>query len=461
MIAAPYNLGLTDLESNNTETQNVYFKSKIVKIFDYSIRGNYIAFLNPKTDKINVTHINITEESGILEKIDSVIINNKGKPICLTIDWIHDLLYWLDIKSHTINVVNILKPELNLLLINLNEDEEVTTLVVNPMKSSLVWIKKRDSFAIMTSFQDGSNIRILYQNRVASHLTIDFETERYYFIAENNLALYSINFQGTDELLCIHSNILPIVNDMSLLGDDLYLSIDEALVRLPKISQNPRKIDLILMSSKFNYSENLFNFSLKSHNSDRQEIYRVKIVNPLLQPNFTNKCESTNCSYLCLPSGNIVGFRCICPTNSSSNLSNCEIHKQNLIVRTTTERITFKTARTERVMTTYRSTIRTTDMRVSRTQASYRFINTNRNEVLRTTSSGESMRRIRTELNTESMIKNSESAYEERNSKNETSNIHLMFVFIMIGFFVLALIITVLIISNFRYDFYYVFFTRH
>jgi hypothetical protein len=410
--------------------------------------------------------MNISKESGIVEKNVSVVINNTGKPICLTIDWIHDLLYWIDIKSNTINVVNIFEPQLNLLLINLDE-EKVTTLVVNPMKSVLIWIRKGVSSAIMESFQDGSNIRVLYDNSPASHITVDFDAERYYFIDKNYWTLYSIDFKGDNEQFHIRDSFLSIVNDMSVLNDDLYLSIDEAMVRLPKISIGQKKFDFMLISSKFNDSENFFNSSIKSQKSYRQEIYRVKIVDPLLQPNFTNKCESANCSYLCLPSGNIYGFRCICPTNGSSNLTDCEIHEQNLIVRTTTERITFKTVSTERVMTTYRPiwddfdyqelhphltqdllTNIITESPIQRTNRlndeHYNPLHEQSNDDLKTESQSV----------TESPNKNSQQINnEEKPSMHTTYNIPLMFSLLLIGFFVFSLIMTALIISNFRYNF--------
>ncbi len=446
------------MESNNTESQNIFLHSKVVKNFDYSLRGNYIAFLNPVTDKINVMHINMSEESEIMEKIDSIVINNTGKPKCLTIDWIHDLLYWIDIKLNTINVVNIRKPEMNLMLIDLNEDD-VTSLVVNPLKSVLIWNKNGISPKIMQSFQDGSNQRVLYgsgsRSRSATHITVDFESERYYFIDKTYWSLYSIDFQGSDEMLHIRENFFSIVNDMSVLNDDLYLSIDEALVRLPKISLSQKKIDFILISSKFNDSENLLNTSSISQKSFRPEIYRVKIVDPLLQPNFTNKCESTNCSYLCLPSGNIVGFRCVCPTNSSLNLTDCEIHEQNLIVQTTTERITFRTQRIETVMTTYRSFItrviittqRTTERSTQRTDTLIDRNTIRHQGIFRHEESEEEVKNRR-QLNFQSLGINN----EKNPLTYSTHNIPLMFCLLLIGFFVFSLVMTALIIFNFRFN---------
>ncbi len=425
---------MTQLDSNATDTQNIYFQSKVVKIFDYSYRGNYIAFLDPLNDKINVTNFKMSEESGILEKNGSIVINNNGKPKCLAIDWIHDLIYWIDIKSNTINVVNIMKPELTLLLIDLGE-EEVTSLVINPLKVVLIWIKKGIYSKIMQSFQDGSNQMVLYSNsyRNPSHITIDFETEGYYFISQSGSALYSIDFRGNNEKVYLYGNFFGIVNDIISLNDDLFFPIDEALVRLREVSLKQKKLDLVLISSKFNDSENYFNSSLKSQKSFRQEIYGVKIVNPLIQPNFTNKCQSANCPYLCLPSGNVAGFRCICPTNSSSYINICEVYIPNLIVRTTTVRLTFRTLRTERLMTTYRTTLGTTYLP----------------DMERTIDNDP---RFRPELNTESLVKNPE-GYNHMKGNEGNLNIQLMFGFIIIGFFVLSLIMTALIILNFRYGF--------
>ncbi len=438
---------MIDLDSNNTETNSINIQSKVVRIFDYSYRGNYIAFLNPMTNKINVRNFKMSDESGILEKNGSIVINNNGKPICLAIDWVHDLIYWIDIKSSTINVVNIMKPESPLLLINLGEDK-VTQLVINPMKTALIWVKNGDSPAVMQSFQDGSNQNVLYSAKAASHITIDFETERYYFIVKSYEALYSIDFQGINEQIHIYSSFLTIVNDMSLLNDDLYFTIDEALVRMRGLYINLKPLDLVLISSKFNDSVHNFNFSSRTPKLFRQEIYGVKLIDPSIQPNFTNKCESANCPYLCLPSGNVVGFRCICPTDSSFNPNYCEVHKQNLVVRTTTERRTFRTLQTESLTTTPIIIPYWTGIPTMRRTNLYNNLIHSENP-MRTSNPEE---RIGRQLYTESSVKNSEGSNHMKGNEGHL-NIQLMFGFMMVAFFVLSLIMTALIVLNFRFEF--------
>jgi hypothetical protein len=290
---------------------------------------------------------------------------------------------------------------------------------------------------------------VLYSAKAASHITIDFETERYYFIVKSYEALYSIDFQGINEQIHIYSSFLTIVNDMSLLNDDLYFTIDEALVRMRGLYINLKPLDLVLISSKFNDSVHNFNFSSRTPKLFRQEIYGVKLIDPSIQPNFTNKCESANCPYLCLPSGNVVGFRCICPTDSSFNPNYCEVHKQNLVVRTTTERLTFRTLQTERLTTTHiRIPYWTGIPTVRRTINLYDNL-IRRDNLMRTSNPEE---RIGRQLYTESSIKNSEGSNHVKGNEGNF-NIQVMFVLMMVAFFVLSLIMTALIVLNFRFEF--------
>ncbi|CAG2172490.1 unnamed protein product [Oppiella nova] len=165
----------------------------------------------------------------------------------------------------------------------------------------------------MQTHLDGSNQSVLYDNnRQAFHLTVNYQTQRYYFIDINDFYLYSIDFNGTDERLYTKSKeFFDSVNSMYVLNSDLYLANEYMIYKIPEIDLRIQSIQILHKSHRYNAT----NYQL--HNAvdiDRQEINKFKILDPILQPNVTNVCESHGCLHLCLPTGQ--SYRCLVPDSS-------------------------------------------------------------------------------------------------------------------------------------------------
>ena len=233
-----------------------------------------------------------------------------GKPNSLALDYIHDNIYWIDIKSKTINVMNILD-ENSVYIVSRLEDENPRDLIINMKRSALVWSDVGSDPKIMYSNLDGSERKVLYsESRQAMHLTIDYENERYFFIDITDHSLYSIDFNGNDEKFFIQSTLfLDIINSMTVLNNDLYLANEYMIYRIPEL-------DLHLKKSQVLYKVHYFpNFELddfimtNAKDVFRHKINGFRILDPIQQPVVDNRCEANICQGLCLPNAN--SYRCL------------------------------------------------------------------------------------------------------------------------------------------------------
>ena len=134
---------------------------------NYSYLGNYIVWSNVKENRIYIAPLNKCRvtSSGINEKkvlINDNILYSSG----IAIDWIHDLVYWIDSEFRSINVANITNPNMRYTLIN-NTVEEPHGIAVNPIESFIVWWCDND--AIYKSYQNGSN-----KKKIVDVLTVNY-----------------------------------------------------------------------------------------------------------------------------------------------------------------------------------------------------------------------------------------------------------------------------------------------
>jgi hypothetical protein len=296
--------------------QMIYSGTVSPKSIDYSFSGNYMAWTDITSNQINIAPINDKNPSLVPERVILRYIKN---PICLAIDWIHNLLYWTDLKTRTINVANVLKPNDYYVVINVT-DQEPHDLLVNVLDNVLVWNHVGLKPRIMRSFQDGTNQSVLYKTSKQTFcLTIDVFLKRYYFVDIEDLSLNSIDFEGKDDRKIFSSrNLMNSINSMTIYYDEIFISTDNLIYKMNKFGHFDKhegeKAEALVKS--FGFSENKALFSQNATDSNRKQIFSVKIIDPILQPELENKCLFAKCSHLCLPSDKNQVFRCICPVNT-------------------------------------------------------------------------------------------------------------------------------------------------
>ncbi|CAG2101471.1 unnamed protein product [Medioppia subpectinata] len=227
-------------------------------LLDYdSIRDRFVWF-DPKKRKF------IAQSATNKHEIDV----GDGEPNSLAIDWIHDLLYWLDTKHRAIKVLSFSDPH-SLYTIHNTGTETPRDLVLNLITGALVWSNIGFEANIMQTHLDGSNRTLVYDSgRHAMHLTVDYGSKQYYFIDRTDHSLYSIDFWGKNETFIMKSVTLfdPIVSSLQVFGNDLYFNHEFFLLRVPDIQLGIERA----------------------------------------QPNtgsVDNPCDQSKCSQLCLPSG--------------------------------------------------------------------------------------------------------------------------------------------------------------
>ena len=215
----------------------LYSGTVFPKSIDYSFRGNYMAFTDTTLRQLTIAPINYKNPSLVSDRI---VLRYLKSPYSLSIDWIHDLIYWADLETRAINVVNINRSEDHYIIIN-TTNHIPNDLIVNVVDSCLIWTNVSFTPRIMRSFEDGSQQIVLYSlHKQPFHLTIDILLKRYFFIDIEDFTLNSIDFEGRDDrkhfeakklFNAINSGVI-YGDNIFLLTDSLFYSINKGCVRL-------------------------------------------------------------------------------------------------------------------------------------------------------------------------------------------------------------------------------------
>jgi hypothetical protein len=216
--------------------------------------------------------------------------------IRLSIDWIHNLVYYNFDKK--IIVFNMTHTRYEFVVI---EEEEcyILDLSVNPLDSVIFysiynWTEKKGK--IMKSSEDGSNRTVLRVENIGcpSVLTIDLVLKKVIWFDRHLKTFASIDFEGNDFLTFGAYNNSKYYAFMEKFGDYIYWTqYNEKSIFKTKLGLNDTQINY-LITSKTN------------------EFGPFKIIDSSLQPNSTNRCINHNCSHLCIPIS-IDQYHCVCP----------------------------------------------------------------------------------------------------------------------------------------------------
>ncbi|CAG2100884.1 unnamed protein product [Medioppia subpectinata] len=242
-------------------------------LMDYDSTGNRFVWFDHKKRTFILQSFN--------EKHDIPI--GDGEPNSLAVDWIHDLLYWLDTQSPR-------------------------DLVLNIVTGALVWSNVGFEANIMQLNLDTDQPLVLYSSgRHAMHLTVDYGSKQYYFIDRTDHSLYSIDFWGKNETFIVKSVTLfdPIVSSLQVFGNDLYFNHEFFLYRIPEIQLGIERAHVVYKIHRVAalFDDDLF-FMTNTIDINRREFNTFKIVNQSHQPSVglaANPCDHSNCAKLCIP----------------------------------------------------------------------------------------------------------------------------------------------------------------
>ncbi|XP_054158301.1 low-density lipoprotein receptor-related protein 1-like [Oppia nitens] len=336
-----------DNEGQPPDITMVYSGTLVPQSLDYSLAGNYLVWTDMALRVIIMAPMDIRRPSLVPER---TVLRHSRHPSSLSVDWLNNLLYWLDLDSRTVNVLNIIKPFDYYRLVTLDgsggdqhhhQQQEPQELVVNVLTSRLLWTQLGYRPQIIQSLQDGTDQSVIYENdRQIFSLTIDVFIRRYYFL-DIDFTLTSISFDGSDEKQIYRSqHLFNGVNSLSILDDDVYVSTSSRIYRLNKFAANngdhnhhhnnnrfgryrgQALVTTTASASSHNNNNNTYIFG-NSSRCQRKQLYNVKVVDQRCQPKHLarNLCLRSHCSHICLPLSSMVGnddhqlYRCLCPAN--------------------------------------------------------------------------------------------------------------------------------------------------
>ncbi len=211
----------------------------------------------------------------------------------LSIDWIHNLVYYN--KDKMIIVFNMTQTTYEFVIIE--ELDHIIDISVNPLDSTIfysTWSQKKGK--IMKSSEDGSERTILTDKNIKypEVLTIDLVLKKVIWFDRHLNTFSFIDFDGNNFLTFGTFKSRGVKFFIDIFDHHLYWTeYHKNSIFKTKLGVNVTKLDYLITSQT-------------------NKLESFKIIDPSLQPNSTNRCINHNCSHLCIPINNNQ-YRCICP----------------------------------------------------------------------------------------------------------------------------------------------------
>ena len=243
-------------------------------------------------------------------------------------DWIHNLTINVDNENKYISLNNNYytsdKESIEFFNVSNLSTED---LVINVKKCVIVWSVLGINSSILQSNYDGSDQTVLYsRSRQTQHLTIDYYSDRYYFVDITDFSLYSIDFDGSNELFLMKSySLFNAINGLRFVSNRLYISNQYLVYKVPYIDTNIPIAEVLFQTKSWNKLNQILDsefFTINATIIQRQEFTSVFVFDVL--PEFENRCENSKCSHICIPIGQ--SHRCVCPDLFSLlNETHCQL----------------------------------------------------------------------------------------------------------------------------------------
>lgn len=271
-------------------------------IFDVNVKANYYVALNQR-GQWYIDRLLKDRPVKCPVKVPNVFVklHNSTAIKRIALDWIHHLVYYINLIDKRIEALKIGKMSTSYLLVdNLDAPQDIA---VNPIKKWFVWtdLGSIKSFPrIERCNQDGHARKILYQDGnnlfSPSALTIDFATSRIFWVDARLYSISSIDFNGADRRMVFQSNYyLWTPLDVDILDDRLYWADanKSAVFAINKFG---------LLDEQDSTVHTLFS----------QPVSSITIVDKSKQPQIEtfNESRCSLCPFLCDPE---TDYQCLCP----------------------------------------------------------------------------------------------------------------------------------------------------
>ena len=227
-------------------------------------------------------------------------------------DWVHNLTIQVDTENEIItlhkNYYSIAEESVKFTNVS---NLSTVDLVINVKKCVIVWSYLGFDPSLIQSNYDGSEQTVLYSHsRQAQHLTIDYHSNRYYFVDITDFSLYSIDFDGSNEIFLMKSySLFNAINGLSVASNALYLSTDYLVYKVPDINSKISVAEVLF--EIYDHKQDLKPefFKVNATVIKREEFTSIFVIN--VMPEFEDRCLHSECSHICIPIGQ--SHRCACP----------------------------------------------------------------------------------------------------------------------------------------------------
>ncbi|OXU25251.1 hypothetical protein TSAR_015309 [Trichomalopsis sarcophagae] len=252
---------------------------------DYHYKRGLIYWSDVSMDVIRKVYVNGTDA-------DDFIRWGLESPGGIAIDWIHDLLFWTDSGTRRVEVIT-LDTRVRHVLVSSDLDKP-RAIAVHPHYGYVYWTDWGPNPKIERADMDGSKRTALITDNIywPNGLTIDYITDRIYWIDAKHRVIESASMRGDDRKKVVtrglhHPFAITVFEDAVYWTDWHFKSISLAN------KNNGRGYKTI-------HSGLHFPMDLHSYHPQRQ-------------PEYINHCGENNgkCSHMCLP--NSMGYSCVCP----------------------------------------------------------------------------------------------------------------------------------------------------
>ena len=214
-------------------------------------------------------------------------------------DSVQRLFVWLDVSHGLIKLVKASDTQ-TIYTFPLKTNPLMGDMVLNVQKSVLVIPVLGRKPRLEQCNYDGTNHTVLYsRSHPVLQLTVDYQTQRYFFVDVSNNSLYSIDFDGRED---IYHMRLPTyfsqTRSFQVFNHDLYFMTKSYVYKWFEIR------DIVNGSGSYTY----VSLELLKNSPD---FLGFVIVRP--HQSYHDKCSNNKCSHPCYPLENTYG--CGCPSD--------------------------------------------------------------------------------------------------------------------------------------------------